>query len=285
MRKLWCGLAVVLALAGAVRAEDPVAIIMRADFEDAITDNFETSFTGSKIGLTDAEFSRGKVALRCTGEAIIDVERYIKYQDRDTRIGFHYKAAGYHCIRVLAGCVEEHENLYFNLMDVPQGRWAWAVVKFADLRNVIPRHGGPECPFGDRSGQGKSFRNIVFHLLNPDKAAEEPSVVLDRIVIWSGPDTVPPTLGGPPAVQADAQGRFLSWPEAQDNVGVAYYLVLRSEAADLKGAATAPNGETVLAEYPLKADERGFFQVVAVDFTGNRSQPSAAVAVTPAAAK
>lgn len=250
-------------------------IVFKAGFEDESVDNFVTGFTGGAIAAGEYDFSVGKGALKCTVESITDVERYIKFAEADTTIGFHFKSCGVNTIRVLGGCVEDNENLYFTLTNVPQNVWAWAAIKVANWRNMIPRNGGPECPAGDKTGKKKTFRGVVFHLMNPAKEADQPTVYLDNIVLFSGADTKPPVFAGKPMVRADAQGRLLVWADAEDDTGVAYYRVIRSATADFK--ADAVTNTVVIPEFPL-ASGKAWYRVVAVDYAGNESAPSAPVA-------
>lgn len=275
MRQWTLALAVagVLAVASASRA---ASVIFKAGFEEDSSENFTTSFAGGTIAPSDYDFSVGKAALKCTVETVTDAERYIKYTEAGTRIGFHYKACGVRTIRVLGGSIEDSENLYITLTNVPQNVWSWAVVKVADWKNMIPRNGGPDCPAGDKTGKGKTFRNVVFHLMDPVKENDQPTVYLDNIVLFSGADTTAPTLTGKPAVHADAQGRLLSWPDAKDDVGVACYRVIRAGSPDF--AAGVVTNTVVAPEFPLDA-KKAWYRVVAVDYAGNASQPSEPVAV------
>jgi hypothetical protein len=175
--------------------------------------------------------------------------------------------------------VEDGENLYINFTNVPQNVWCWALVREADLRNVVPRHGGPECPYGDKTGKGKSFRNLVFHLLDADKGVDEPAVYLDNLVIYSGADTNAPVMRGAPALVAKAGERFLVWADARDDVGVAYYEVARfAEAGAAKPLRVA---RVVAPEFALDG-AAAWYKVSPVDYAGNVGAASDAVAV-PAA--
>jgi len=263
----------VLAVASASRAAN---VVFKAGFEDDSAENFVTSFAGGMIAPSDYDFSVGKAALKCTVETVTDVERYIKYTEADTRIGFHYKACGVRTIRVLGGGIEDGENLYFTLTNVPQNVWAWAVVKVADFRNIIPRNGGPACPTGDKTGKGKTFRNVVFHLMDPTKEVEQPVVYLDNIVLFSGADTNVPSLTGKAVMRSDAQGRLLSWPDAKDDIGVACYRVIRSDTPDF--TAGVVTNTVVVPEFPLDG-KKAWYRVVAVDYAGNANQPGEPVAV------
>ena len=262
-----------VAMSGAARAAD---IVMRASFDEGTAENFAAGFPGASLAPSDADFSTGTYSLRCAGEDTVDVERYIKYSDKDTKVGFHYKAEGMRIIRVLAQSIEDTENLYYNLTNVPQGQWEWAVVKMAELRNVVPKQGGPERPFGNVTGKGKTFKNIVFHLMGIDKKAEQPVVHLDNIAIYSGADTQPPVLNGKVAVNSDKKGTFLSWPDAKDDVGVAYYQVFKGSEESAAADAAKPAGVTVAPEFTIEPGP-AWYRVVAVDYAGNRSKPSAAV--------
>ena len=61
LRCAWtlCRLAV-LAAAVSVAAEDEFRLVMRAGFEDETPENFETSFPGGAIKVTDGEYSVGQ---------------------------------------------------------------------------------------------------------------------------------------------------------------------------------------------------------------------------------
>lgn len=274
--KQWTVLLAAVCVLGGASSSRAANVIFKAGFEEDSADNFVTEFPGGTITPSDYDFSVGRAALKCTVEKITDAERYIKYTEADTKLGFHYKACGVRTIRVLGGCVEDGENLYCNFTNVPQNVWAWAVVKVADLRNAIPRNGGPECPLGDKTGKGKTFRGVVFHLMDPAKDAEQPTVYLDNVVLFSGADTNAPALTGKPAVRADAQGRLLNWSDAKDDTGVAFYRVLRSDTADFTSG-TVTN-TVVIPEFPLDA-RKAWYKVVAVDYAGNASLPSDPVVV------
>ena len=250
-------------------AAPAATVLLKAGFEDETTENFGSDFPGAALTVTDYDFSTGKFALKAAGGPVIDVERYIHYTDQDTKVGFHYKAHGLRTIRVLGGCVDVKENLYFNLTNVTQDAWCWARVRVADFRNVIPSQGGPECPFGDTTGAGRTFRCLVFHLMDPDKKVEDTAVYLDNIVLYSGSDTTPPTRPGAPQVHADAKGAFLAWPESKDDVGVACYRVFKGAAADFEPAGE-PMATCVAPECPIP-DPQAWYRVVAVDYDGNAS--------------
>ena len=253
-------------------------VIMTANFDEETTDNFQNEYEGD-IEVTDEYFSVGDYSLKVSAEpGTVDVERYIKYTENDTKLGFHYKANGVKALRVLASSVEDKENLFYNLTDLPQDKWSWAVVKLAELRNTLPRNSGIDKPLGDKSGKGKTFRNILFHACNLDKKSEETLVYLDNIVLYSGKDTKAPSLNGTPILTSDEQGRFLSWPAATDNIGVAYYKIFigQSDNFDIKGL--KPANTSVIPECDL-GPEANWYRVVAVDYDGNVSEAGTAIKV------
>ncbi len=90
-------------------------------------------------------------------------------------------------------------------------------------------------------------------------------------------DTEPPTT--PTRVRATASGTTVTvrWTAATDNVGVTAYEVLRNGAA---AGSTSGATSTSFTDSGLTANTRYTYQVRARDAQGNRSAPSAPVAVT-----
>ncbi|WP_410567583.1 PQQ-dependent sugar dehydrogenase [Amycolatopsis sp. cmx-4-61] len=93
-------------------------------------------------------------------------------------------------------------------------------------------------------------------------------------------DTQPPTT--PTRVRATASGTTVTvrWTAATDNVGVTGYEVLRDGAT---AGSTAGAGSTSFTDSGLAANTRYQYRVRARDAQGNRSAPSAPIAVTTGA--
>lgn len=279
----------VLFLASHALAEDP-AVVIRANFDEQTPEGFQHDYAGA-LDVTDDDFSQGRYSLRDRCETgINDIERYLKFSDKKTKLAFHYKAVGVKVIRVLARSVEDNENLYFNIVNPPQNTWNYAVVPIAKLRNVVPAQSGPESPFGDRTGEGKTFKNLVFHLLDLEKSVDQPTVYIDNIVLYNGTDSAPPEIVGKPTLYAKDGKRLLTWPDAKDNIGVAYYKIARGTQANFEIGKTDSLPRSVIPEFDLAAKKdtatsSQWYRVIAVDFDGNESKPSEAVEVAIVGAK
>jgi len=275
MNRRWIAL-LVTTLAFAGSGGYAADVIFSAGFENGSSEDFSCDFEGACIRQVEASGSVGNGALRCQGVPTVDVEHLMHFTDHETRVAFHYYSHGYPIIRVLGWVVDERENYYFNITNAVQDQWAETVVRVADFRNVIPRHGVPDKPFGDRTGKGKTFRNIVLHLMTGTQTnVPAPFALLDNLVLYSGEDHTPPVMRGTLRINLDDKGGFLSWPDAHDDVGVAYYKVYGGHAPDFAVTDTALLGTTVVPEFAL-SHSNGFFQVVAVDFGGNCSAPQLA---------
>lgn len=252
--------------------------IMYSGFEDETTDGFNCEFPGAGLSVSDIEFSNGSYGLKCTGDKTVDVEKYLKFTDNGTKIGFNYRADGMKAIRVLASSQEDAENLYFNLLNVPQGKWCWCVIKFEDLKNVVPRHGGIDMPFGQKSGKGKTFKNIVFHITDTDKNSEQPTVYLDNIVIYNSPDKASPSKVEGLGFDSEGTKPSIFWTDAKDNVAVAYYKVYKGAEPGFKPDKNSALDTVVIPEIQVPK-EKAYYRVSAVDYDGNEGEVSESLEV------
>lgn len=281
MNTKWFWIAVVAAALSARAMAGPSAgescrILLKVLFDDESLEAFENGYGGS-LEITTDDFSQGSGALMCRIENFCDAEKYHRWEDADTKICFQYYSHGVKVLRVLGNSVADGENLYYNLTDLAQDAWTSVCVPAAALRNVVPKHGGPECPFGETTGKGKTFKNLVFHLTQVSKNVDEAYLVLDQLVVYSGKDTEAPARPSAPTVEVADKVTYLVWADVADNVAVSHYLVYRLADERAQPSKEALLGKTVIPE--LDVAEPGVYAVVAVDFEGNESACSTPVRV------
>jgi hypothetical protein len=99
-----------------------------------------------------------------------------------------------------------------------------------------------------------------------------------HLVIYRGDDTTPPEAPGQVTARSDAAAVHLAWKEADDDAGVAWYVVSRA-AGNQKFVKVA---QTASAAYTDKPPAAGTYRyrVLAADYERNMSPWSAAVSAT-----
>ena len=215
--------------AGPKEPGEAARVLYKQNFEDdAVLDNFEgeVSWTDDPAG---AFGSKGSLKISGSGE------RYIKWVNEDTTIAFMFYAHGAKGAYFQGRGEKAGKNLhaYFNID--AQDTWQFVRIK-AD--SLVGFGGGASSP-------GESFRNIVWHVEEFDKAVENPYMLIDNVVLFNGPAGTPPKA---PARNVTAkwyaQGNAVSinWEQSQDDVGVYQYDVHRAETQGFE-----PSKDTRLA--------------------------------------
>ncbi|MFP4055990.1 MAG: GDSL-type esterase/lipase family protein [Candidatus Brocadiia bacterium] len=124
-----------------------------------------------------------------------------------------------------------------------------------------------------RVARSTSYRNIRFH---GNRTGGKGVLELRRFVIYRGEDRRPPAAPTGLAAEVDDGGVALSWREAEDNVGVAQYVVSRNTGEGWQKIAQTclPSARDI----PL-ANTTCRYRVLAVDFQDNLGPWSDGLAV------
>jgi len=263
-RKMLSVIAVlVLAVSIYGQTEDPV--VLKLDFEDEDLGAF-LSDSGELELIKVPVAPSGEYVMKATGDDYADVEKYISFIDENAKIAFHYLNHGVIYLRVLARSIEDGENLYYDVKEFTgnEDKWTPCVVKASELKNLIPRqHPEPaEAKYGDVSGKGKNFKNIVFHVKHFVKTSKDPYVLFDNVTIYTGDDKKAPSAPSNIKVEAKDGKNMLTWSKSTDNIGVAYYSIMDGDKEI---------GKSSIPQYEVK-DGKKAYTVVAVDFEGNKSK-------------
>ena len=257
---------------------EPATVIYRQMFdEDGMLDNFSAAggglvtWEGNNAG---AYASPG--AMRIAGDSQWpSAEKYMKWEDRDTTITFMYKSEGVKSAYFQGSAQKSGGNVHA-YFPTTGGGWQFARIKASSM---IPFAGGG-------AGADDIFRNILFVLETQDKTVDEPYLLIDRIVIFSGKDGKRPTQP-PSEVTAEwdeeAGAVCLNWTAGVDDVGMGYYSVYRATTEKVP-----VKSETRLAKvydnyYEDKTAEPGmtyYYLVVGVDLGGFAIEAEQAVACT-----
>jgi hypothetical protein len=121
---------------------------------------------------------------------------------------------------------------------------------------------------GDSTVRGDTrYTNLFFH--GPPTPSQGGLLQLRNLVIYRGPDVEPPQAPRDLAIKATEDGLLLSWQPAQDNVGVASYVLSRSG----NEGGFEKVGESAVPQYLDRPPAAGSYayRVLAVDFEDNIS--------------
>ena len=154
------------------------------------------------------------------------VERYIKWTNENTTIAFMYYPHGVKEAYFQAGAVKAAKNLHAEFKCEKQDAWQFARIK-AD--SLVGFQGGSSTP-------GETFKNLIFVASAADKAVENPYLLIDNIVVYSGDPTNPPSAPGKLTVTMNKQNNAagLNWDPATDDVGVYKYDVFRGDTQEFE---------------------------------------------------
>lgn len=249
-------------VSGPTQPGEPAKLLYKQDFEEPnVVDNFQETATwadepGGAFG------SKGALKVLGTGGRV--AERYLKWVNQDTTIAFMYYPHGAQSAYFQARADKAGKNLHAYFKTDVQDKWQFARIK-AD--SLVGFGGGASSP-------GESFRNFMFHIETVDKQVEDPYLLVDNIVIFSGPDGTPPSA--PPknltaSWYAEGGAVSLNWDVAKDDVGIYEYEVHRSESPDF-----VPARETRLAvihdnyyeDRGVQAGKTYYYRVVGRDLGG-----------------
>ena len=243
---------------GPKAAGAPAKIIYKQNFdEDGIVDNFQgtVAWTDDPAG---AFGSKGSMKIT-PGPEGGNAERYIKWINDDTTIIFMFYAHGAKAGYFQGWAEKAGKNLHAEFPFEVQDTWQMVKIK-AD--SLVGFGGGASSP-------GEAFRNIMFHCAEFDKAVENPYMLVDSVVVFSGPEGTPPKA---PAKNVTAkwyaQGNAVSinWEQAQDDVGVYQYDVHRAETPGVepsKDTRVATVTDTYYEDKTTAAGKTYYYKIVA----------------------
>lgn len=261
---------------------DDVEILYRADFEEGQdgwkNEEWEQYKPWNEVELTSENtFQESKQSLKTTVPNTwncLGPVRDFNFKENGTKVSFAYY--GHHCNSVNVQCwnVEHDVNMHFTHNPYRDGEWDTGTAEVAKFVTW----GGTSPP-----AAGKTFRTLMVYA-GCNKTYSDHYFLIDGIVVYNGTDRTPPPkpewLGG--RVDWKEGNVVVSWKVPEDNVGVARFHVYRSTQPDIVPSAKNRVGSTTgveLADGTISNLGVFFYRVVAEDFAGNRSKPSAALAV------
>ena len=242
-------------------AGEPATVIYKQNFdEENILDNFQEDAEWSDTP-GGAFGSLGALKLSGGGK---NAERYMKWANNDTTIAFMYYAHGVTEAYIQGRASKAGKNLHAYFKCDKQDEWVAAKIKASSLTGF---GGGSSSP-------GETFRNIIFVADVADKNIDEPFLLIDNIVIFSGTDGQPPSAA-PTKLKAswyaDANAVSLNWDLAKDDVGIYRYEIHRSESEEFKPARATRIGvvsDNYYEDTTATAGKTYFYRVVGKDMGG-----------------
>lgn len=238
-------------------AGKPLNVIYKQDFnEDGVLDNFQESASWCD---DPAGAFGSKGSLKTSGSA----ERYMKWVNDGTTIVFMYYLHGMHTAYFQAFGNKANKNLHAELSCEKQDVWQSAKIK-AD--SLVGWGGGASSP-------GETFKNMLFVAEGADKSVENPYMLIDNVVIYSGDPVNPPSAPGKLEVSLNKEnkGASLNWDPSTDDVGVYKYEVYRGETETFEANAKsrlATVADNYFEDLTTEAGKTYFYKVVAKNVGG-----------------
>lgn len=259
------------------QAGQPAKVFYKQDFNaEGNVDNFEgpvawTDEPGGALG------SAGSMKITAPGGAGT-AERYVKWADEDATMVFMAYPHGITSAYFQAHGAKAGKNLhaYFRV-DQPD-QWTMVVLK---ANSLVGFGGGASSP-------GEAFRNFMFVIEGADKNVEEPYLLIDEVVVYSGEDGQPPAA--PPAelaanFYAEKKIASLNWKPAKDDVGVYKYEVHRSDKENFtpaKETQLAIVADTYYEDPKCEPNKTYYYKVVGKDMGGFKAASAEVKYVAPA---
>ena len=234
----------------------PLHVIYKQDFnEDGVIDNFEGgAWTDDPAG---AFGSKGSLKVSEVAE------RYIKWTNEGTTIAFMYYPHGVKDAGFQGWGIKANKNLHAEINCAKQDVWQFAKIKADSLTGI---GGGASSP-------GETFKNLIFYAAGTDKAVENPYLLIDNIVVYSGEPTNPPSAPGKLTVTVNKKNNAagLNWDVSTDDVGVYKYDVFRSDTQEFEANAKtrlASISDNYYEDPTTAAGKTYYYKVVAKNVGG-----------------
>lgn len=248
---------------GAKAPGKKATVLYKQDFDD---DGGLDNFKENAAWCDDPAGSFGsKGSLKISGDkADMGAERYMKWTDDETTIGFMFYAHGAKTGYLLAKAEKAGKNLHAYFPIKQQDQWQFARIKASSL---VGFGGGNSSP-------GETFKNLVFVVEEWDKGVETPYLLIDKIVIFTGEDGTPPTAG-PKGVSVKyfdkAKAASINWEAASDDVGVFVYEIHRSDTPSFeptRKTRVARINDNYFEDKTVEAGKTYYYKIVAEDMGG-----------------